>query len=311
MNRWIKILFTTGVLGFAFNVSAQFTEADFLKAEGTVLKNQIGDTINLRGTNLGSWLSLEYWMMPLGKGAISREGWAATASSTVEGSDIQSALDRDLSTGWTSAENQNGEQYFLVDMQQDRIFNRVSFEAGDFEDNYVRDYTIEVSSNLSYWQTASTGTASSGSTFVQLPNIYNARYIRITANSSVDFPWSIAEFNVFMEDDYHIRNALYDRFGVYRADTILDHFQDAWIQVSDLDRIKEMGMNMVRVPFYWMEIMNNDGTMKEHGFKQLDWVIEECTERELYVILDLHGGPGGWNGFITSGQAQTNLRSKL
>ena len=150
MNRWIKILFTTGVLGFAFNVSAQFTEADFLKAEGTVLKNQIGDTINLRGTNLGSWLSLEYWMMPLGKGAISREGWAATASSTVEGSDIQSALDRDLSTGWTSAENQNGEQYFLVDMQQDRIFNRVSFEAGDFEDNYVRDYTIEVSSNLSY-----------------------------------------------------------------------------------------------------------------------------------------------------------------
>ncbi|HCX24343.1 MAG TPA: glycoside hydrolase [Cytophagales bacterium] len=306
MNRWIKILFTTGVLGFAFNVSAQFTEADFLKAEGTVLKNQIGDTINLRGTNLGSWLSLEYWMMPLGKGAISREGWAATASSTVEGSDIQSALDRDLSTGWTSAENQNGEQYFLVDMQQDRIFNRVSFEAGDFEDNYVRDYTIEVSSNLSYWQTASTGTASSGSTFVQLPNIYNARYIRITANSSVDFPWSIAEFNVFMEDDYHIRNALYDRFGVYRADTILDHFQDAWIQVSDLDRIKEMGMNMVRVPFYWMEIMYNDGTIKPHGFDQLDWVISECSNRDMYVILDLHGAPGGLNGFITSGQAVTN-----
>ncbi|WNH09081.1 cellulase family glycosylhydrolase [Thalassobellus suaedae] len=62
-------------------------------------------------------------------------------------------------------------------------------------------------------------------------------------------------------------------------------------------------MNMVRVPFYWMEIMYNDGTIKPQGFDQLDWVIAECNSRNMYVILDLHGAPGGMNGFITSGKS--------
>ena len=109
-----------------------------------------------------------------------------------------------------------------------------------------------------------------------------------------------------MEDDFSVRNSLYDRFGITQSDALLDSFQNSWITADDLDKIKNMGMNMVRVPFYWMEVMNNDGTIKANGFNQLDWVIAQCKSRGMYVILDLHGAPGGINGFITSGQASAN-----
>ncbi|MDO3694305.1 cellulase family glycosylhydrolase [Wenyingzhuangia sp. chi5] len=289
----------------------QMTSADFLKTDGTVLRNQngLGDTITLRGTNLGAWLSMEYWMGPVGKGSLNRSQWVASASSTYSGTNVQNVFDRDLNSRWSSGAAQlpDESQYFMVDMQEQVLFNRISFEARGYTGDYPRGYRIEVSDDQLNWEEVTSGTGTSEDIFVQLPNIYHKRYVKIvqtgTANSNF---WSIAEFNLFMEDDYTVRNSLYDRFGADMADTILDSFQEAWITSSDLDNIQSMGMNMVRVPFYWMEIMYNDGTIKPHGFDQLDWVINECNDRNMYVILDLHGAPGGINGFITSGQAVIN-----
>ncbi len=287
------------------------TSADFLKADGTVLRNNngLGDTITLRGTNLGAWLSMEYWMGPVGKGSLNRSTWQASASSSYLGTDLQNVFDRDLNSRWSSglAQIPDGSQYFMVDMQENVLFNRVSFEAGSHTGDYPRGYKIEVSEDANNWEEVMSGTGSTENIFVQLPNIYFKRYIKITqtgtANSNF---WSIAEFNLYMEDDFTVRNSLIDRFGEDGADVVLDSFQKAWITTNDLDDIKAMGMNMVRVPFYWMEIMYNDGTIKPQGFDQLDWVIAECNSRNMYVILDLHGAPGGMNGFITSGQAFFN-----
>ncbi|WP_421876634.1 cellulase family glycosylhydrolase [Marinoscillum sp.] len=289
------------------SANAQFTDADFLKANGTVLRNEHGegDTVVLRGTNLGSWLSMEYWMMPLGTGSIGRDNWTASVAGS-DASDFSTVFDRNLATGWTSAASQQGGEVFLVDMGKNEVFNRISFEVGEFSDNYPTQFKIEVSETQATWTSVTSGSGSSDGIFLQLPNIYEARYIRITQTGSSSNPWSIAEFNTYMEDDFHVRNSLANRFGEDGMDTILNHFQHTWIQEKDLDNVKDMGMNLVRVPFYWMEIMYNDGKIKPHGFDQLDWVIEQCTEREIYVILDMHGGPGGWNGFITSGQAYTN-----
>lgn len=291
-------------------LSAQaLTNADFLKANGTVLRNNngTGNIVNLRGTNLGSWLSMEYWMGPLGTGSLNRSTWVASASSTYAGTNLQNVFDRDLTTRWSSGISQMPNQYFMVDLGKNSIFNRISFEAANFTGDYPRGYKVEVSENGTSWETASTGTSTIQNIYVQLPNIYFKRYVKITqtGNASNNY-WSIAEFNLYMEDDFTVRNSLYDRFGVAGADSLLDGFQNTWITATDLDNIKNMGMNMVRVPFYWMEIMNNDGTIKTNGFTQLDWVIAQCSARGIYVILDLHGAPGGINGFITSGQAFAN-----
>ena len=77
-------------------------------------------------------------------------------------------------------------------------------------------------------------------------------------------------------------------------------YEDNWITSLDLDHIKNMGMNCVRVPFWYRNFQMDDsgayyseGNMDENpGFQRLDWVIRECGERGMYVILDLHGAPG-------------------
>ena len=297
-------------LVFILNLPAQtLTQSDFLKADGTVLRNNsgTGNIVNLRGTNLGSWLSMEYWMGPLGTGSLNRSQWTASASSTYPGTSLQSVFDRSASTRWSSGAAQSPGQYFMVDLGKKNIFNRISFEASAFTGDYPRAYKIEVSDSGTVWETVTTGTGSGENIFIQLPNIYYSRYVKITQTGTAPANfWSISEFNLYMEDDFSVRNSLYDRFGTVQADALLDSFQNSWITAADLDSIKNMGMNMVRVPFYWMEIMNNDGTIKTDGFKQLDWVVAQCRTRGIYVILDLHGAPGGINGFITSGQAHAN-----
>jgi hypothetical protein len=42
----------------------------------------------------------------------------------------------------------------------------------------------------------------------------------------------------------------------------------------------------------------------EEGWARLDWVIDECRKRHMWVLLDLHGTPGAQNGADHSGQPQ-------
>ena len=49
-------------------VSTSWTENDFLKVDGKFIRNNHGkgDTISLKGINLGGWLLREGWMDPIG-----------------------------------------------------------------------------------------------------------------------------------------------------------------------------------------------------------------------------------------------------
>lgn len=96
-------------------------------------------------------------------------------------------------------------------------------------------------------------------------------------------------------------NALYGRgFNEEQVDALFESYQDNWITEYDLDVIADMGCNVVRVPFWYRNFMSDDkGTWLSDnfdeisGFRRLDWVIAEAAERGMYVILDMHGVPGG------------------
>ncbi len=108
-------------------------------------------------------------------------------------------------------------------------------------------------------------------------------------------------------NDYAVRTQLLKRFSPDEVDALLDIYQNAYITEDDLDFIASMGANCLRVPIYWMELMDSEGHMKEGAFDQIDWVIAECRERGIYIILDLHGSPGGHsNGWLTGGQSNSN-----
>jgi len=110
-------------------------------------------------------------------------------------------------------------------------------------------------------------------------------------------------------DHETILEILEERFGREKAHELTKLYEENWITEYDLDIIKERGFNCVRVPFWYRNFYFDDkGTkiLDENGdwdFSILDWVIEECAERELYVILDMHGAVGSQSDAPHSGRA--------
>ena len=112
---------------------------------------------------------------------------------------------------------------------------------------------------------------------------------------------------------------LYSRFGKERAEELISAYQDSWITEGDFKTVKELGLNVVRVPFTYMNVyhhLSDEGellhpdefTLREDPFERLDFALEMCKKYGLYLILDMHGAVGSQNGSDHSGDtSRTNL----
>lgn len=83
--------------------------------------------------------------------------------------------------------------------------------------------------------------------------------------------------------------------------TLLDLYEDKYWQESDFDNCKDLGMNVIRLPFWYKNFLDDNNQMKEDAFDRIDWFVEEAGKRGMYVILDMHGVPGSQNGRDHSG----------
>lgn len=93
---------------------------------------------------------------------------------------------------------------------------------------------------------------------------------------------------------------LESRFTEAEVQKLLGTYQDNWITEQDIEKIAARGCNVVRVPFWYRNFMKDErGTWitedfdENPGVKRLDWVIETAEKYGMYVILDMHGCPGG------------------
>ena len=112
---------------------------------------------------------------------------------------------------------------------------------------------------------------------------------------------------------------LYSRFGKEKAEALISAYQDSWITEGDFKTVKELGLNVVRVPFTYMNVyhhLSDEGellhpdefTLREDPFERLDFALEMCKKYGLYLILDMHGAVGSQNGSDHSGDtSRTNL----
>lgn len=100
-------------------------------------------------------------------------------------------------------------------------------------------------------------------------------------------------------DEVTLRQTLVKRFGYERAETLLKAYRDAWWTESDFDNVKNAGLNLIRLPFGYFDIEDENGDYTR--FETLDWFVEECAKREIYLILDLHGAYGSQNAKDHSG----------
>lgn len=107
-----------------------------------------------------------------------------------------------------------------------------------------------------------------------------------------------------LPDAYTVYTNLTGRFGVAGRNRVEDAYQFNWITSTDFDRMKAMGMNCVRLPFWYLNVIEPDGTWRSDAFTHLDYFVNEAWKRGIYTVLDFHGMPGGQAGWASSGYAQ-------
>jgi len=75
-------------------------------------------------------------------------------------------------------------------------------------------------------------------------------------------------------------------------------YRENYITREDIRFIKQSGFNSVRVPFSYRLFVSQDEPQKLEGpgYELLDRVVDWCRKEGLYVILDMHGAPGGQTG---------------
>lgn len=80
--------------------------------------------------------------------------------------------------------------------------------------------------------------------------------------------------------------------GPEKSEAFWKQWRESYISQADIDRIREMGFNSVRVPIHW-KFFDSDNS---EGFRLLDRLVEWARKDGVYVILDMHCAPGGQTG---------------
>ena len=115
-----------------------------------------------------------------------------------------------------------------------------------------------------------------------------------------------------MRDQKTLMSNLESRFGTEKMYQLLDVYESNYWTITDFDNCKNMGMSVIRLPFTYMNLYRYDASkrdwvLRNNAFQRLDWFVNECSSRGIYVILDLHGAFGSQNGQDHSGEVIENV----
>jgi len=84
--------------------------------------------------------------------------------------------------------------------------------------------------------------------------------------------------------------------GAEAATDFWKRFRDVFIAEDDIARIAALGFDHVRLPINSRVVLTDDGEFRADGFALIDRAVEWCRRHGLWILLDLHGAPGGQTG---------------
>ncbi len=84
--------------------------------------------------------------------------------------------------------------------------------------------------------------------------------------------------------------------GPDRAAEFWRRFRAGFITEADVARIASMGFDHVRLPLNARGLIDDQGELVADGVAHIDRLIDWCEAHGLWVLLDLHGAPGGQTG---------------
>jgi len=95
-----------------------------------------------------------------------------------------------------------------------------------------------------------------------------------------------------------IEKVVADLIGNEKAADFWKTFRQNYITEADIKRIAELGFNSVR-PALNSRLFLTEGenpVYVEEGFQLIDSLVSWCKKHKVYVIIDMHGAPGGQTG---------------
>lgn len=124
--------------------------------------------------------------------------------------------------------------------------------------------------------------------------------------------WMTPTANSYQVNDQQgIIDVLTERFGKEQAFELIDIYETSYWTEEDFKNCADMGMTCIRLPFWWRNLMDENGQFYGYdagaedpyktAFERMDWFVSTAGEYGLYVILDCHGAPGSQNGSDHSG----------
>lgn len=95
-----------------------------------------------------------------------------------------------------------------------------------------------------------------------------------------------------------IEKVVSDLVGTEKAVAFWKTFRQNYITEADIKRIAELGFNSVRPALNSRLFLTEDEkpVYVEEGFQLIDSLVSWCKKYRLYVIIDMHGAPGGQTG---------------
>ena len=104
------------------------------------------------------------------------------------------------------------------------------------------------------------------------------------------------KFGPGAESPREIEKLVVNLLGEGSAEDFWNDFREIFISEADIELISRSGFDHVRLPINSRFIMTDEGEPIEAGFLLIDRLIEWCRKHQLWVLLDLHGAPGGQTG---------------
>ena len=98
-----------------------------------------------------------------------------------------------------------------------------------------------------------------------------------------------------LKDERSLWQILTDRFGHPRMSRLREVWRTSWLTPNDVRRVAALDLSCIRLPF-WYRLLQSDqrpNRLRESGLRLLKRVLAACRKYHVYVILDLHGAPGG------------------
>ena len=287
----------------------------FLHQDGRYIKDESNNVVTLKAVNIGGWLAFEQWMVGFEPKNFTNAVGKSTATNHMDETTLRDFLvnNVDYATNLLAAQNSGASGINTQSWDGKLVIG--GFNNG----SWIRFANVNF------------GTGVSNLSVIVTLGDATQRYFEIHTDSltgtmvgtmrvlDTGSGWGtyteqrLSGISVSGTHDVYFKGLndgvgnIY-RFRFYRdANTqpLLDTFRNSYFTTNDLDHLKSLGYNCIRLPFLYNLLQDETGTnYLSNGWARLDWVLSECQKRRMWCILDLHGTPGGQNYSDHSGQPE-------